>query len=50
MMFAGPATIVLGQSEQDPLYKLPVRKVVAGYYVEFGTINQKSGHAVKRYV
>lgn len=49
MIFSGPATIDLGRSEQDPLYKLPVNKVVAGYYVEFGTIDQFAGEVVKRY-
>lgn len=50
MIFSGPATVVLGASEQDPVYKLPVRKVVSGHYVEFGTINQLTGEVVKRYV
>ncbi len=50
MLFSGPATVVLGRSEQDPVYKLPVRKIVGGYYVEFGTINQFTGEVVKRYV
>jgi acetoacetate decarboxylase len=49
-IFSGPATINFGQSEQDPLYKLPVRKVVKGMYVEFGTINQYTGEAVKDYL
>jgi acetoacetate decarboxylase len=49
MIFHGQGTIELGRSEQDPLYKLPVRKVLGSIYVEFGTIEQPAGEVVKRY-
>ena len=49
MIFHGPGTIELGRSEQDPLYKLPVRKVLGCLYIEFGTIEQPAGEVLKRY-
>ena len=49
MIFHGPGTVELGRSEQDPLYKLPVRKVLGAFYIEFGTIEQPAGEVVKRY-
>lgn len=49
-IFKGPATLVLGESEQDPLYKLPVRRIVQGYYVHFGTILEHAGVVVKDYL
>lgn len=50
MVFSGPATVELGRSEQDPLYKLPVRRVVGGVYVELGTLLEKAGVTVKDYL
>jgi acetoacetate decarboxylase len=50
MLFSGPATIELGVSEQDPLYRLPVRRVLGGLYVELGTINEEPGQAIKSYL
>ena len=49
MIFHGPGTIELGRSEQDPLYKLPVRKVLGSLFIEFGTIEQPAGEVLKRY-
>jgi acetoacetate decarboxylase len=49
MLFHGPGTVVVGQSEQDPLYKLPVRKVLGAMYMEFGTIEQPAGEVLKTY-
>ena len=49
MIFHGPGTIELGRSEQDPLYKLRVRKVLGSLYIEFGTIEQPAGEVLKRY-
>jgi acetoacetate decarboxylase len=50
MIFSGPASIEFGQSEQDPMYKLPVRKVLGGLYLEFGTIDQPAGEVLRTYV
>lgn len=49
MLFHGPGSIELGRSEQDPLYKLPVRRVLGSIYLEFGTIEQPAGEVLKRY-
>jgi len=49
MIFHGPGTVEIGRSEQDPLYKLPVRKVLGSLYIEFGTIEQPAGEVIKRY-
>jgi acetoacetate decarboxylase len=49
MVFHGPGSIDLGRSEQDPLYKLPVRKVLGSLYIEFATIEQPAGEVLKRY-
>lgn len=49
MVFHGPGTVELGRSEQDPLYKLPVRKVLGSLYIEFGTIEQPAGEVLRRY-
>ena len=49
MIFHGPGSIEIGRSEQDPLYKLPVRKVLGAIYLEFGTIEQPAGEVLKRY-
>jgi acetoacetate decarboxylase len=49
MIFHGPGTIELGRSEQDPLYKLPVRNVLGSLFIEFGTIEQPAGEVLKRY-
>ena len=49
MIFHGPGTVELGRSEQDPLYKLPVRKILGSLYIEFGTIEQPAGEVLKRY-
>ena len=49
MIFHGQGTIELGRSEQDPLYKLPVRKVLGSLFIEFGTIEQPAGEVLKRY-
>ena len=38
MIFHGKGSVELGRSEQDPLYKLPVRRVIGSLYIEFGTI------------
>jgi acetoacetate decarboxylase len=50
MIYRGPATIQLGVSEQDPLYKLPVRRVVEGMFVQLGTIDEQAGAPVKSYL
>jgi acetoacetate decarboxylase len=50
MLFTGPATIDFGVSEQDPMYRLPVRKVIGGTYVELGTIDEQAGQPVKDYL
>ncbi len=50
MLFSGPGTVVLGVSEQDPLYRLPVRRLLGGMYVELGTIDEQPGTAVKSYL
>ena len=39
--------VVLGIPEQDPLYKLPARKLLGGMYVELGTVNEEPGQALK---
>ena len=49
MIFHGPGSIEIGRSEQDPLYKLPVRKVLGAMYLEFGTIEQPAGEVLKRF-
>jgi acetoacetate decarboxylase len=49
MIFHGQGSVELGRSEQDPLYKLPVRKVLGALYLEFGTIEQPAGEVLKRY-
>ena len=49
MVFSGPGTIVLEESVQDPLYLLPVRKVVSAQYVELGTITHKAIEVLKSY-
>lgn len=48
-LWAGPGTLRIGYSEQDPWYKLPVKRVLNGYYVSF---NMKTGYGriLKRYV
>jgi acetoacetate decarboxylase len=50
MLFSGPATAVIGMSEQDPLHRLPVRKVVGGMYVQIGTIDEQPGVAIHDYL
>jgi acetoacetate decarboxylase len=50
MVFSGPGTIDLGVSEQDPLYRLPVRRVLGGVYVQLGTIDEQPGRALKSYL
>lgn len=50
MVFTGQATVDFGVSEQDPIYKLPVRKVLTGTYVELGSLLEESGTAVKDYL
>jgi hypothetical protein len=32
------------------MYKLPVRKVLGGLYLEFGTIDQPAGEVLRTYV
>jgi acetoacetate decarboxylase len=49
MLFSGPGTVVLGVSEQDPLYRLPVRRVAGAYYAEFGTLTHGPVEVVRRY-
>jgi len=49
MIFHGKGTVEIGRSEQDPLYKLPVRKVLGAIYLELGTIEQPAGEVLKRY-
>jgi len=49
MVFHGPGSVELGHSDLDPLYKLPVRKVLGSLYIEFGTIEQPAGEVLKRY-
>jgi acetoacetate decarboxylase len=49
MIFHGKGSVELGRSEQDPLYKLPVRRVIGSLYIEFGTIEQPAGEVLKRY-
>jgi len=49
MIFHGKGSVEIGRSEQDPLYKLPVRKVLGSMYLEFGTIEQPAGEVLKRY-
>ncbi len=50
MIFSGPASLSFGVSEQDPLYRqLPVRRVLGGLYLEFGTIEQPAGEVLRRY-
>ncbi len=49
MIFHGAGSVEIGRSEQDPLYKLPVRKVLGAMYIEFGTIEQPAGEVLKRY-
>jgi acetoacetate decarboxylase len=50
MIFSGPATIALGHSVQDPVDRLPVRRVVGGYWLELGTLTQNAGTVVRSYV
>ncbi len=49
MIFHGQGSVEFGRSEQDPLYKLPVRKVLGSMYIEFGTIEQPAGEVLKNY-
>jgi len=50
MLFSGPATAQIGISEQDPLYRLPVRKVLGGMYVQIGTIDEQAGVTIHDYL
>ncbi len=50
MIFHGPGSVEIARSEQDPLYKLPVRKILGAMFLEFGTIEQPAGEVLKRYV
>jgi len=50
MIFSGPGTVEFSRSEQDPLYKLKVHRMLAAYYAEFSTIEQPQGVVVKNYV
>ncbi len=50
MIFADPATVTHGRSEQDPLYTLPARKVLIGYYLECGTVDELDAEVIRRYV
>jgi acetoacetate decarboxylase len=50
MIFSGPATITHGRSEQDPLYKLPPRRVLTGYYLECGTVDELDAEVIQSYV
>jgi len=50
MLFEGQGTVEFGRSEQDPLYKLEVRKHVTAYYAEFSTIEQPTGVVLKDYL
>jgi acetoacetate decarboxylase len=50
MIFSGPASITHGTSEQDPLYKLPPRKVINGYYLECGTVDELDAEVLRSYV
>jgi acetoacetate decarboxylase len=50
MIFAGPATVVHGASSQDPLYELPVRRVLAGYYMECGTVDELDAEVLGSYL
>ena len=50
MIFHGPGSVEIGRSEQDALYKLPVRKVLGAMFLEFGTIEQPAGEVLKRYM
>ncbi len=50
MLFSGPASIQIGVSEQDPLYRLPVRKMLGGMYVQIGTIDEQAGVPVHDYL
>jgi hypothetical protein len=34
MIFHGPGSIEIGRSEQDPLYKLPVRRILGGMFLD----------------
>ena len=49
MIFHGPGTINFGHSEQDPLYKLPVKKVLGSIYLEIGVIDHPAAEVVERY-
>ena len=49
MIFHGAGTVELGRSEQDPVYRLPVRKVLGSLFIEFGTVEQPAGEVLKRY-
>jgi acetoacetate decarboxylase len=49
MVFHGPGSVSFGRSESDPLYKMPVNKILGAIYCEMGTIVQPAGEVVKRY-
>jgi len=49
MVFSGPGTVVIEESIQDPLYLLPVRKVVSAHYIELGTITYNAIDVIKSY-
>ena len=49
MVFHGPGTVNFGRSESDPLYRMPVNKILGAIYCEMGTIVQPAGEVVKRY-
>jgi acetoacetate decarboxylase len=49
MIFTGTATLEIARSEQDPLYLLPVRKLLSGVYVEFGTVAEHTSEVLHRY-
>lgn len=50
MIFAGQATVTHGVSAQDPLYRLPVRRMVSGFYMACGTVDELDAEVLKRYV
>lgn len=50
MIFSGPATITHGVSAQDPLYRLPVRRMLGGFYIACGAVDELDAKVIKSYI
>jgi acetoacetate decarboxylase len=50
MIFSGRASVTHGVSERDPLHRLPVRRVIGGYYMACGTVDELDAEVLHSYI